>query len=66
CFERDADRMALEVTGLKEAFISTMRKLGEQNLADSDPAPVIKIFFFDHPPIGERIEMAKRFPENLK
>ena len=60
-FERSADSMALEVTGLKDAFISTMDKLAQQNLSDRSPHPLIKLFFFDHPPIDERIEMAKSF-----
>lgn len=59
--ERNADKMALKITGLKEAFISTMDKLGEQNLADKSPHPIIKFYFFDHPPIDERINMAKSF-----
>lgn len=58
--ERNADLMALKVTGLKEAFISMMEKLSAQNLADRNPHPLIKLFFFDHPPIGERINMAKK------
>ncbi|MDD4980082.1 MAG: M48 family metallopeptidase [Candidatus Omnitrophica bacterium] len=57
--ERNADALALETTGLKEAFISTMDKLCEQNLADRKPHPLIKFFFFDHPPIDERITLAK-------
>ncbi|MFA4989663.1 MAG: M48 family metallopeptidase [Candidatus Omnitrophota bacterium] len=58
-FERSADSVALETTGLKDAFISTMDKLASQNLADRNPHPIIKFFFFDHPPIDERIRMAK-------
>jgi len=57
--ERHADKVALEVTGNKEAFISMMEKLAQQNLADRSPHPLIKFFFFDHPPIDERIQMAK-------
>ncbi|MBM3245918.1 MAG: M48 family metallopeptidase [Candidatus Omnitrophica bacterium] len=57
-FERNADLMALKVTGLKEAFISMMDKLACQNLADRNPNFIIKFFFFDHPPIDERIRMA--------
>ncbi len=57
--EKDADRMALEVTGLKDAFVSMMEKLSSQNLADRHPHLLIKIFFFDHPPVDERIAMAK-------
>ncbi|MFA5287338.1 MAG: M48 family metallopeptidase [Candidatus Omnitrophota bacterium] len=58
-FERSADSLALETTGLKDAFISMMNKLGQQNLADRSPHPIIKFFFFDHPPIDERIKSAE-------
>lgn len=56
--EREADRMAIEATGLREAFILTMEKLAAQNLADRNPHPLIKFFFFNHPPIDERIASA--------
>ncbi|MFA4842603.1 MAG: M48 family metallopeptidase [Candidatus Omnitrophota bacterium] len=59
-FERDADRLAIKVTGLRDAFISMMEKLAAQNLADRRVHPVIKLFFFDHPPVDERIEMASK------
>jgi len=59
-FERDADLLALKVTADKEAFISAMNKLAGQNLADRSPHPLIKFFFFDHPPIDERIKLANR------
>jgi len=58
-FEREADKLALEVTGAKGAFISMMEKLAGQNLADRNPHPIAKFLFFDHPPIDERIKMAK-------
>jgi len=58
-FERSADSLALKTTGLKDAFISMMNKLSEQNLADRSPHPIIKFFFFDHPPIDERIKSAE-------
>jgi len=64
-FEKEADLLALETTGLKEAFISTMDKLATQNLSDRNPHPLIKMFFFDHPPIDERINMAKAFLESI-
>ena len=59
--EKSADKMALEVTGLKGAFISMMDKLSTQNLADRNPHPIIKFFFFDHPPVDERISLARQF-----
>jgi STE24 endopeptidase len=58
-FEREADSLALKTTQNKEAFISLMDKLASQNLADRNPHPLIKFFFFDHPPIDERIKAAK-------
>lgn len=61
CLERNADKLALATTDFKDAFISTMEKLSLQNLADRSPHPVIKFFFFDHPPIDERINQAKLF-----
>jgi STE24 endopeptidase len=60
-FEKNADTMALKFTGLKDAFISTMDKLASQNLSDRNPHPLIKFFFFDHPPVDERINMAKSY-----
>lgn len=59
--EKNADKAALEVTGLKDAFISMMEKLSAQNLADKSPHPIIKFFFFDHPPIDERIKLAESY-----
>ena len=58
-FEKDADKTALKTTGLKEGFISVMDKLAQQNLADRNPSKIIKLFFFDHPPIDERISSSQ-------
>ncbi len=60
-FEIEADNQALEATGLKEAFISTFEKLAVQNLADRNPHPLIKLIFFDHPSIDERIALARKY-----
>lgn len=60
-FEKNADKLAIKTTNLKEAFISMMEKLCAQNLADREPPWLIKVFFFDHPPVSERIA----FAENL-
>lgn len=58
-FEKHADKLALEITGKKGAFISMMNKLSVQNLADKNPHPVIKFLFFDHPSVDERVKMAR-------
>jgi STE24 endopeptidase len=60
-FERQADRLAIETTRNRDAFISVMEKLAVQNLADRDPHPLIKFFFFDHPPEKERINTARSY-----
>jgi STE24 endopeptidase len=58
-FEKEADTAAIKITGFKEAFILMMEKLSNQNLSDRSPHPIIKFFFFNHPPTDERINMAK-------
>jgi len=57
-YERDADRYALDITGDREAFISTMNKLADMNLADRDPNPVTEFLFYSHPSIKKRIAFA--------
>jgi len=59
-FERACDRYAIEKTKDPEAFISTMNKLAEQNLADRTPNRLVELLFYSHPPISRRIEMAKK------
>lgn len=59
--EKEADFFALEVTQDKNSFISLMKKLAEKNLADSNPSKLVKFFFYDHPPISERIRFAEDF-----
>lgn len=54
-FEYEADQYSVEVTNKKEAFISTLEKLTDQNLADREPHPVVEWFFYSHPSIKKRI-----------
>jgi STE24 endopeptidase len=58
--ERLADRYALRMTGNREAFISAMRKLAEQNLAETRPNRAIEILFHSHPSIARRIASAEQ------
>jgi len=60
-YERSADRFALELTENPAAFISAMRRLGAQNLAEEQPSKVITWLFHSHPPIRERIAAAQAF-----
>ena len=58
-FERACDKYAIEKTNDPDAFVSTMEKLAEQNLADRTPNRIVELLFYSHPPISKRIEMAK-------
>jgi STE24 endopeptidase len=59
--ERSADRFALALTGNPGAFISAMRRLGAQNLAEEHPSTIVRWLFYSHPPIRERIAAAQAF-----
>jgi len=60
--ERQADTYALRAILSREAFISSMEKLAELNLAERQPHPWIEFIFHSHPSIQKRIEFAQRFP----
>lgn len=62
-FERSADRFALNLTGNPSAFISAMRRLGAQNLAEENPSRVVQWLFYSHPPIAERLAAARLYKE---
>ena len=59
--ERAADRFALEAFPHPDVFISCMDKLSKVNLADPNPSAVMEWFFYDHPAIGKRIQMAREW-----
>ncbi len=59
--ERRADRYALSLTGRSAPFISAMRRLGAQNLAEERPSTPVLWFFHTHPTIEERIAAARTF-----
>jgi STE24 endopeptidase len=59
--ERRADRYALDTTRQPAAFISAMRRLSQQNLAEENPSRLVQWLFYSHPPIKERIDAARRF-----
>lgn len=61
--ENMADDYALSSTKKGEAFASAFTRLANQNLGEIDPEKWVVIMFYSHPPLGERIEKAKRFSE---
>ena len=59
--EHLADQYALQTTGKNEAFASSFTRLANQNLGEIDPEKWVVFLFYSHPPLGERIEMAKNW-----
>lgn len=59
--ENMADDYALSSTKKSEAFASAFTRLANQNLGEIDPEKWVVFIFYSHPPLGERIEKARRF-----
>jgi STE24 endopeptidase len=59
--ERAADRYALTTTRNVDAFVTAMKRLSQQNLAEEHPSRLVRWLFFSHPPIRERIDAARAF-----
>ncbi len=59
--ERMADDYALQSTGKNEAFASAFTRLANQNLGEIDPEKWVVFMFYSHPPLGERIEKARKW-----
>jgi STE24 endopeptidase len=58
-FERESDRVALEVTGDAAAFVAAKRRSAVTNLSWVDPPTAVKWLFWTHPTTLERIRMAE-------
>ena len=59
--ERRADAYALRMTSNPPAFISAMRRLGQQNLAEEHPSRIVQALFYTHPPMKDRLRAAQDF-----
>ncbi len=59
--ENMADDYALRSTGKNEAFASAFTRLANQNLGEIDPERWVVFMFYSHPPLGERIQKAKKY-----
>ncbi len=54
--EKEADRFAYEMTGIKENMISALIKLSKDNLSNLHPHPFYSSFHYSHPPVLQRIK----------
>jgi len=59
--ENMADDYALASTKKSEAFASAFTRLANQNLGEIDPEKWVVFLFYSHPPLGERIEKARKY-----
>jgi len=62
--ERRADRYALEMTKNAGAFVTAMKRLAAQNLAEERPSRLVEVLFYSHPPMAARIEAARAWEAN--
>jgi len=65
-FEHQADQFGLEaihgiVPHAPEAAASSLEVLGEIDLEEPNPTLLEKLWFYDHPPLGERIRFAENY-----
>lgn len=57
-FERKADRYALANTRNKLSFMTALAGLADRNLSNAYPEWWVKLLYYSHPPIGERLQSA--------
>ena len=60
-FEKQADGVAIKLTGDPQTQISLMKKIAVSNLSSVNPSLIIKYIIYSHPPIMERIESASNY-----
>jgi STE24 endopeptidase len=61
--ERRADRFAIERTGNAAAFMSAIKRLSSQNLAEETPPRWVEALLHSHPSTARRLEYARRFSD---
>jgi STE24 endopeptidase len=64
--ERRADSYALRMTENPSAFITAMKRLGQQNLAEDSPSKIVQALFYTHPPIKERVRAAQSWVQQVQ
>jgi STE24 endopeptidase len=64
-FEVQSDKYALARTADPEHFATAFEILAEQNLADPDPPRWVVWLYYDHPPIHQRIALARAAKKNI-
>ncbi|MFC2169256.1 M48 family metallopeptidase [Acidobacteriota bacterium] len=60
-FEKQADSYALESIKHKTEFMTALAGLADRNLSNAYPDWWVKLLYYSHPPIGERLSKAEQF-----
>jgi STE24 endopeptidase len=58
--EYEADRFAIETTGMGGALAEGLKKLGKDSLSNLTPHPGYVLLHYTHPPLGQRIAAIRR------
>ena len=58
-WEREADKTALRLIPQTEAFQTALAGLANRNLSNAYPSWWVKLLYYSHPPIGERLVLAE-------
>lgn len=64
--EKAADYFALKITKKADAFITSMAKFTNRDLADAHPHPFIEFLLYTHPSISKRINYAQEFKKKIE
>jgi len=64
-FEAQSDRYALENINNPNSFLTALAGLADRNLANAYPSWWVKLLYYSHPPIGERLQMAENFQRKV-
>ena len=59
-FEGQADRYAVRSIPDKNAFLTALAGLANRNLSNAYPSWWVKLLYYSHPPIGERLHTAEK------
>ena len=65
-YEHQADQYSLDIThsltpDSKQVCAQAFQRLGEVGLSDPDPNPINVFWFYDHPPIAERVKFCLEY-----
>jgi STE24 endopeptidase len=63
-YEAEADWVALRATGDGDGMAALQERLALADLSNPDPPGWAVVLFFDHPPVMDRIAVARAYPSS--